>query len=225
MPHFTFSSTRPDEVLYGKSIPCMWMGELNVSVLDKTSKDVLDRLKWDFGTEHVDQILAEAPKVTDATIGDYLTKTKWKPCDTMSYATEITKSQADIDTFFATYFTATPPTIRVHLTQIGSGGSFHSFGRHYLSRQGPAISVRPDCKKERPLHVIVHETIHLAIDAAVEAVTDESKFYPVKEAIVDQVMSSKPGQQLVGPSEPRPKFLPVLPADWQKLPCFKVPLS
>lgn len=225
MLHYAFSSTRSNEILYGKSLPYMWMGELGVSNLDKTSKDVVDRLHLDFGTEHVAQILAEAPSVTDSTIDAYLTKTGWTPCDTTTYATAIAKSQADIDAFFETYFTAIPSAIRVHLTKIGRGGSFHPLKQHWLSQQGPAISVRPDCREEQPLHVIVHETVHLAINAAVEAVTKKSDYYSVKEAIVDQVMSSKAGQQLVGTSEPRPKFLSVLPTGWQKLPCFKAPLS
>lgn len=190
MPHYIFSAKRTDEILYARSLPTLWMGELGVPCLDKTSREVLDRLQRDYGTEHVDQILAEAPNLTDTSIETYLTKSGWTPCDTTAYTSKIANSQANIDAFFAKHFTTTPSTIRVHLTNVGSGGSFHPLGEHWLSQQEPAISVRPNCRTEKPLYVIVHETIHLAINASVDTAFKDRNLYQIKEAIVDQVMSS-----------------------------------
>lgn len=224
MPQYTFSSTRPDELLYGRSLPYMWMGELGVKTLDKTSPDVLEKLHADFGSSHVDKILAEAPHVSSPTLDAYLTATAWTPCDLHAYSAAITTDQAKIDSFFEAYFFSTPPVIRVHLTKIGRGGSYHPVGQHWLSQQVPAISVRPDCRKEQPLHVIVHETVHLAINTVVDSVFKGQHTYPIKEAIVDQVLSSQAGQSLVGESKPRERFLKSLPQDWQKLSCFKAPL-
>lgn len=152
-------------------------------------------------------------------------------CNVKGFEASFSAGEAALETIWKTHFDSVPPEIYVHLTNYGRGGSYHPIGQHPITElfRGPAISVKPQARKEQPLFILAHETVHLAINDAVEDRFGSEKsgleLYRVKEAIVDKVLSAEEFSTVGGPFHRWPDFINDLPGDWVSLPCFTKPFT
>lgn len=107
--------------------------------------------------------------------------------------------------------------IRVHLTRYGTGGSYHNSGLSVMSARGDAITVKEgDYKDWIAARVLVHETVHLAIEMKYVRNSKKKQILheDAKEAIVDEICACPELDHLVKGYPVRSDKFEYLPNNW-----------